>query len=142
MVSDRIKKFIILAFILALLGWLYFYISGSDKSVGSSGNLLMQQSATNTAAIGASEQEILSLLRRLKSISLQTELFESNAFRSLEDFGVTLEPQPIGRSNPFAPIGIQSPLPDTFIESTQDAPAVIQEETSTSTDTTTESGSQ
>lgn len=51
-------------------------------------------------------REILSLLIDLKEIQLNGELFQSNAFQSFEDFSIPIAPEPKGRPNPFAPVGI------------------------------------
>ena len=53
----------------------------------------------------STEKEILSLLLELRSIKLDVSMFESSAFKALKDFGVTLDPEPVSRPNPFAPIG-------------------------------------
>ncbi len=50
--------------------------------------------------------ELLVLLLQIKSINLDTGIFDDNAFTRLKDFGVEIEPQPIGKSNPFTSIGV------------------------------------
>jgi hypothetical protein len=49
--------------------------------------------------------DLLSLLLELKSITLADAIFSDSAFQTLQDFTVKLAPEPIGRRNPFAPIG-------------------------------------
>ncbi len=70
-------------------------------------------SSNNNAVDSSAQREILSLLIELRSIDIDDGLFQSNVFRSLKDFGVVLESQPVGRNNPFAPIGIDDPLPES-----------------------------
>ena len=53
----------------------------------------------------ALEQELLALLFELRSIELDTTIFDDARFRSLEDFGQEIISEPVGRDNPFAPIG-------------------------------------
>jgi len=78
------------------------------------GNLIFAQedgslvSTKDTGQLGDdTEREIISLLLELRAIKLDSELFESNVFKSLKDFGVVLEPEPVGRVNPFAPLGAE-----------------------------------
>lgn len=51
-------------------------------------------------------QEILKLLNELQSIKFDTSLFSNNAFNDLIDFGQKINPEVVGRSNPFSPIGV------------------------------------
>lgn len=51
-------------------------------------------------------REILSLLIDLKEIQLNGELLRSQTFQSFEDFSVPIAPEPKGRPNPFAPVGV------------------------------------
>lgn len=53
-------------------------------------------------------QEIISLLGELESIKLDVTIFEKESFRSLIDFGQTINSEPVGRGNPFAPIGVET----------------------------------
>ena len=55
--------------------------------------------------------ELLALLLELEEINLDTSIFDSQVFRGLTDFGQELIPQPIGRPNPFAPIGTNIVVP-------------------------------
>lgn len=62
----------------------------------------------------AVDKEILTLLGDLHSLVLDNSIFSSSAFKSLEDFSLPVEDEPKGRSNPFAPIGVNvvtPPLP-------------------------------
>ena len=53
----------------------------------------------------AAEQGLVSLLLELQALSLDGTLFTTPRFMGLSDFGQELSPQPVGRPNPFAPIG-------------------------------------
>lgn len=61
-------------------------------------------SAPTQAARVPGQRNII-LLRELEVINLSSQLFDSTAFQSLIDYTVTITPEPLGRSNPFAPIG-------------------------------------
>ncbi len=58
-----------------------------------------------TNGVGASGQQVLALLGKLKAIQLDNEIFSDPTFQSLQDFSIEIAPQPIGRSNPFLPVG-------------------------------------
>lgn len=51
------------------------------------------------------DQDLIALLFELKQIRLDSELFENPLFTSLKDFGQDLVTEPVGRQNPFAPLG-------------------------------------
>ncbi len=60
----------------------------------------------------AVDKEILTLLGDLHSLVLDNSIFNSSAFKSLEDFSLPVEDEPKGRSNPFAPIGVNIAPPE------------------------------
>lgn len=93
------KLLIVLLVIIVLAGGYFVFSGGSDDT---SGNLL---TATFADMDIPAEQEIVSLLLKLRSIELKGDLFERDDFDSLVDFGVELQDEPVGRDNPFAPIG-------------------------------------
>lgn len=54
-------------------------------------------------------RDLLSTLLQLKSLDLDEALFQNPVFQSLRDFGIPIPPQPLGRPNPFAPLGSTTP---------------------------------
>lgn len=52
----------------------------------------------------AVEQELIALLLELNSIKLDTSIFVDQDFQSLQDFSQELVSEPVGRTNPFAPL--------------------------------------
>jgi len=46
-------------------------------------------------------QEVLAQLNRLRQVNLSVEVFNTDTYLSLRDFGITISEQPIGRENPF-----------------------------------------
>ncbi len=98
---EALKKYkkaiiVIVVIIVAFVGYSLF--SGGDNG----GNVLTSQ---NPSAQTAGDNELLILLINLRSITLNESLFNDSAFKSLVDFGQQLIPEPIGRRNPFAPVG-------------------------------------
>ena len=68
-----------------------------------------QPTPSGSVSLGNSEivgEDILTLVEKLKTISLDQSLFTSPLFMSLKDYSVTLYPESQGRANPFAGIGI------------------------------------
>jgi len=98
----RITHFFLLSLVLFVVGFGVHTFLFAQTDPGS----LVSLNESNGAVDNSTEREILSLLLELKSITLDTGVFESKAFNALKDFGVTLEPEPVRRVNPFAPIGV------------------------------------
>ena len=79
-------------------------------------------SGTATAvddATSQAEREMLDELLALRAIRLSESLFANPLFTSMVDFSKPLTEQPVGRSNPFAPIFNQPTVPT---EATRAAP--------------------
>lgn len=81
---------------LATLGILYFYWGGDSAA-----------EPVATVEEPVASQSLLTTLSNLRTMRLDTTIFEDPLFRSLSDFGVTIPPEPVGRRNPFAPTGVQ-----------------------------------
>jgi hypothetical protein len=50
-------------------------------------------------------EELLRLLSELRTLDFDDTIFSDPRFRSLTDFSQEIRPQPVGRKNPFLPIG-------------------------------------
>lgn len=73
-----------------------FFAGGEDDAV-------LTEVATNGNS--SVDNELIALLLELKSIRLDETVFTDPAFQSLQDFSQTLVVEPVGRVNPFAPLG-------------------------------------
>ena len=82
--------------VIAFVGYSFFVTGGNDNP------LVVQDIDQSQTAV---EQELLSLLLELRSIQLNTTLFSDERFQSLQDFNQDIVSEPVGRSNPFAPLG-------------------------------------
>lgn len=80
------------------VGGYFAYRSGSATDA-----LLTASGATSTPTSRVS-RELLLTLGDLRSITLDNSLFTDAAFTSLVDFRVDIPLQPVGRTNPFAPL--------------------------------------
>lgn len=85
---------VLIIVVLLFIGYGAFF-GGGDEEV------LVSESAT-AAPVGG---DLILILGRLQSLSLEASVFENPLFRSLVDFGIELSPEPVGRPNPFAPLG-------------------------------------
>ncbi|MDO8564712.1 MAG: hypothetical protein Q7R88_01830 [bacterium] len=83
--------------IILILVALLVYLGGSDAPPPA----LSELSASPLESVLG--RELLGTLERLKSTTLDVSVFEDVVFKSLQDFGVDIAPQPVGRRNPFAP---------------------------------------
>jgi hypothetical protein len=75
--------------------------------------LISVSPAPDEGASAALGQDLLAALALLRTLQLDTALFSDPAFRSLSDWGKDIPPQPVGRRNPFAPLGNQAPTTPT-----------------------------
>ncbi len=51
------------------------------------------------------DQELVATLLTLRAVTLSGTIFQDPAFTNLRDFGTTIVAEPVGRENPFAPLG-------------------------------------
>lgn len=93
-------KRIIIGVIIVVILLLGFYFFGSTSKEGDS-----QLSSNKLDDTGVMGKNIITLLLELRSLKLNETMFSSNVFKSFNDFGIEIEPQPVGRNNPFLPIG-------------------------------------
>lgn len=93
---------IITIIVVALIA--YFYYEGSVPTTNSS---LETSIANNEAqAVGV---RVLTLLKQIKSLTIDSGLFVDPSYLTLRDYSVQIPPENVGRSNPFAPLsGMQS----------------------------------
>ena len=62
-------------------------------------------SALTTDMPAGPGQDVVDTLLTLRSIKLDGAIFSESAFTSLHDFSTQIVPEPVGRPNPFAPLG-------------------------------------
>lgn len=102
---------LIAAFALVVFSLLVFGGGGGRDTVSSSPAapyLSVAPAASADAVVG---QDLLAALALLKTIQLDTSIFTDPIFKSLSDWGKKIPPQPVGRRNPFAPLGAKPSTP-------------------------------
>jgi hypothetical protein len=89
---------IIAIFIIAFVAYTMLFGGERDEA------LLTSESVEEISDV---EGNLLPLLMELRKVELEASIFSSPAFRSLQDFSQELVPEPVGRRNPFAPLGVE-----------------------------------
>ena len=100
---SQTQKLIFAITIFAIAGFVIYksFFGGSSAHVTA-------QNGNATTTIGAEGQDIINMVSKINTISINPELFSSPLFLGLTDFGVSLSPEAQGRPNPFADIGSDS----------------------------------
>lgn len=57
-----------------------------------------------SGAVNPEDQDIVTTLLKLRSVTLTGTIFSSKVFSGLKDFGTQIIPEDVGRPDPFAPI--------------------------------------
>lgn len=95
------KNTIIIIIVIVVVAVIAFmYLSQSNSADNSASFTSGQKSAEF-----ASAKEILALLNRMSQVRLEDGIFNNRAFQGLRDTTVVLTSQPLGRNNPFSPLG-------------------------------------
>jgi len=102
MFSSNITKIVVLIVLLALAGGGYYLYSNGSIDIPT--ELI---TSDQTSVVG---QDIIVLVSKLNSISIDTDVFSSVLFTSLKDISKMIDTESVGRPNPFAPIGSEGLL--------------------------------
>ncbi|MDP3661441.1 MAG: hypothetical protein Q8R17_01120 [bacterium] len=105
------KKVLVLIAVFAIIVLWLLVFGGSAQTPAVSSSpaapfLSVSPVASADAVVG---QDLLAALALLKTIQLDTSVFADPIFKSLSDWGKAIPPQPVGRRNPFAPLGVPRP---------------------------------
>lgn len=96
--KNRLVLLILGGIVLAGMVWYSFMRDGSAP-------LLQTTDLTRT---NGADSDIVQVLLQLRAVSLAGTIFTDPVFQSLQDYGSEIIPEPVGRSNPFAPLGNNS----------------------------------
>ena len=106
MIFQKYKKWIIIAAVLIISFIIYStFFTGSRED-----DLLTSSVQQSSAEIVGSE--IINALNQIESLKLDRDIFDDPVYRSLKDKSQDIAPEPIGKPNPFSPIGSSAPEPD------------------------------
>lgn len=100
------KRTLVISGIIALVlaGGFFYWLA--DRPGVEAPPITELSATTFNATLG---RELLTTLAKLKSTTLDTGIFDDPVFASLQDFGIEIAPQPVGRRNPFAEFGKSAP---------------------------------
>src|SRR4051812_35513348 len=110
---DWIKKHFVIVLILIIVVVIGVWYGMSGGGAAPTSNLTTE-TVGDTGSPTADEQDrdLVETLLTLRAITLSGTIFTDPAFKSLQDFGTTIIPEPVGRDNPFAPYRGQYIPPD------------------------------
>jgi hypothetical protein len=104
MIAFLKKNLVLVIILVALILGAAWYLQSRDAAEAP-GEVTRTVNDQTVGAIGA---DILTALNQLNTLKLDRSLFQSRLFLKLRDFSRPIEPQVVGRPNPFAPIGDRS----------------------------------
>jgi hypothetical protein len=95
----RKNMVLVLVIVACAVGFFVYqnYFSGGEKEL-----------LVSSTPMDLGSEELLTSLSSLKAVRLEASLFSDPIFLSLVDFGINIPPQPVGRPNPFAPLGVSA----------------------------------
>ena len=99
---SKFKNVIIGALVVVGLMFAYNIFVLQPKKAENAGSLRSENKNAVSTEIG---REIVATLNRLKSLNIDPEFFQEDAFVQLIDFSVDLEDKEIGKQNPFKDTG-------------------------------------
>ncbi|MBP9757994.1 MAG: hypothetical protein KBD06_05320 [Candidatus Pacebacteria bacterium] len=103
---EKIKKNMlwIIVLVVVVVGGVWYGMSGGGVE---NAQLLTTDVVNDSGSPTADtvDRDLVETLLTLRAITLSGTIFNDPAFKVLQDFGTTIVPEPVGRDNPFAPIG-------------------------------------
>ncbi len=91
--------------LLGVLGIMVIVAAFYYSNLWKSSDVLVAMTSTETTVVG---EDVLILVNRLKSVTIDPTIFQDSLFSSLTDQSIAIFPENIARPNPFAPIGLDS----------------------------------
>jgi len=95
------NKLLVIIIALVVAGGVWYGLSQS----GEPEPLLSTTAADGTSITQSTDQEIIGTLLALRAVTLSGSIFTDPSFLTLQDFGTPIVAEPVGRENPFAPLG-------------------------------------
>jgi len=109
--SHNIKNIIIGVVVIAVcFGGYKVFFSGDPVQDDLLTSNVLSTERTSAEVLGA---EIVTALRVIDTIKLDASLFDDEVYLSLKDRSQEIDPEPVGRFNPFAPVGVEDGTTET-----------------------------
>ncbi len=96
----------ILVIIVAFIAY-SFYLSGKKDTTTTVTKQALTTSSVQSSMDGPGKEFVTQLLA-IQNIQFKLELFKDPVYIGLQDFSREIQPQAVGRPNPFAPLGSDS----------------------------------
>jgi TolA-binding protein len=103
--TPKLKKISITLLALGALFILYAILKPSPDKVSLTDGLSAPKGSLSSAEAQELGNQITQALIQIKQISLDTSIFDDEIYKSLKDRSQQISEEPIGRPNPFAPLG-------------------------------------
>ncbi|MDA8611345.1 hypothetical protein N9L18_00575 [Candidatus Pacebacteria bacterium] len=117
MIFQKYKKWIIIVLVIIAAFVLYtIFFTGEDEGEG----LVSSNATTGQTPASIVGAEIVAALNRIESLRLDRTIFDDPVYKSLKDRSQEIPPEPVGKANPFDPIG--SSAPESSVPDIQDSP--------------------
>jgi len=87
----------------------YVFLGQSDGANVNSFTDELDDLTQATSTVEVNRDQTLQRLNKLENIAIDTNFLNADMFQSLENFGISIEPQSVGRSNPFTPASVLEP---------------------------------
>jgi hypothetical protein len=133
MFFQKYKKIIIAIILLIAAPIAYSFIRGDSVD---SEELLVSSNRNVQNQAQLVGNEIISALNQIQTLNLSKDIFEDEVFRSLIDRSQQIPLEPVGKTNPFSPIGREEvqrtratttpPSNNTIINTTNNRPTTNQ----------------
>ncbi|HUO55947.1 MAG TPA: hypothetical protein VMU27_00715 [Candidatus Paceibacterota bacterium] len=106
------NKIVIAAIVLVIIVGAWYGLTSSSTPT---------PTLSTTTESSPDDQAVVSALLQLQAISLSNQIFSNPAFQSLQDYTVQVVPEPVGRTDPFAPFN-----PNARSTGTSTTPQIVQ----------------
>ncbi len=98
LLKNKAVVVVVLAILVAAFVWYGMFKGGETPTP--------TLTSESVAGADASNAELISTLNQLRSMTLSGSIFSDPTFQGLRDFSTQIVPEPIGRDNPFASLGV------------------------------------
>ncbi|MCE9541619.1 hypothetical protein K8R03_03635 [Candidatus Kaiserbacteria bacterium] len=107
-------KFAVIGVIIVVAGGIWYGLTQNSAP-----EALVTQVSTSSGSPtqDSADQELVATLLTLRAVTLSGTIFQDPAFTALRDFGTTIVSEPVGRQNPFAPLGASGSRTSTSSQS-------------------------
>lgn len=109
--NKKLKIILIISVIIAIVVLASSLLGKKQPKTNNSNSPLSSSAGVSIVPTGmatVSNDEFSNLLSSISRINIDTSLFDNRAYKLLRDFPVSLGSEVVGRTNPFAPIGVDS----------------------------------